>query len=142
MDKSGVVRNHTEMFQTNNKRRHEEGDEEKEEEEEEQQGGGRKLSKKKRVARKKDGSASRDRCKNVSAIDRVKQFPGQTLLVERDQLMCEACDRKPLSLYKETIKNHLRGTWHKRALEKFQASQASKQVCFACVCFAFRGGKI
>ena len=48
--------------------------------------------------------------------------------------MCEACGRKPLSVYNETIKNHVRGTWHKKALEKFQASQASKQVCFfACV---------
>ena len=109
------------------RRRHEEGEEEGEEEEEEGEGGGRKRSKKKRVARK-DGSASRDRCKNVSAIDRVKQFPGQTLLlVERGQLMCEACGRKPLLVYKETIKNHVvRDTWHKKALEKFQASQTSK----------------
>ena len=104
----------------------EEEEEEKEEEEEEEQSG-RKRSKKKCVARK-DGSASRDRCKNVSAIDRVKQFPGQTLLVQRGQLMCEPCDRKPLSVYKKTIKNHMRGTWYKKALEKFQASQASKQV--------------
>ena len=113
------MRNHTEGFQRNEKRRrHEEG-------EEKEEGGGRKRSKKKRVARK-DGSAYRDRCKNVSAIDRVKQFPGLTLLVERGQFMCEICVRKPLSVYKETIKNHVRGTWHKKTLEKFQASQASR----------------
>ena len=47
--------------------------------------------------------------------------------------MCEVCGQKPLSLHKETIKNHVRGNWHKKALEKLLASQASKHVCFACV---------
>ena len=81
IDKTRVVRTHTDMFRRNEaKRSRQEG---AEEEEDGRGGGGSKRSKKRKHKTRRDGSASKDRCKTVSAFDRVKEFPDHSLLVER-----------------------------------------------------------
>ena len=131
IDKMRVVRTHTDRFRRNEAKRSRQEEEEEEEEEKEdgRGGGGSKRSRKRKHKTRRDGSASKDRCKTVSAFDRVKEFPDQLLLVERGQITCEACGRKPLSMYKQTLKNNVKGPIHTDALEKFKAAKASKQVC-------------
>ena len=73
IDKTRVVRTHTDRFRRDEaKRGRQEG---AEEEEDGRGGGGSKRSKKRKHKTRRDGSASKDRCKTVSAFDRVKEFP-------------------------------------------------------------------
>ena len=65
--------------------------------------------------------------KGVAAQSRVKDFPGEYLVVKKDKLFCEAC-REELALKKSTISNHIgSGEKHKKAKEALEKKQAREQ---------------
>lgn len=62
----------------------------------------KKTGEKKWRASMRNRTSSPKRCKSVSAYDRVRQFPNQTLFVEKGKLFCEPYGRKPICLMKIT----------------------------------------
>ncbi|CAB1100668.1 unnamed protein product [Ectocarpus sp. CCAP 1310/34] len=84
--------------------------------------------KKKRRGPKQGFHVTSGRCKTVTAVDRVKEFPNQTLIAENGKLFCEACSRKPLAKIKSTVKKHVNGRKHMEAVKKHQKSKKLQQA--------------
>ena len=135
IENTRVVRNHTkERERSSSKRRFREEEEEEEGEgEEEEEDAGKK--KKRSRGPWRNGTVSRDRCMHVCVHYRIKQFPDQTLIAENGQLMCEACDRKPVCLYKNTVRNHCKDTMHTKTVQKLKTTGDKRQVC-RCVVYS------
>ena len=64
--------------------------------------------------------------KSVTALSRVKEFPGENLVVKKDKLFCSAC-REELALKKSTIINHIGGVKHKKSKKALEKRQAREQ---------------
>lgn len=66
--------------------------------------------------------------KGVAAQSRVKEFPGEYLVVKKDKLFCEAC-REELALKKSTISNHIgSGEKHKKPRRLWRRSRLENRI--------------
>ena len=54
--------------------------------------------------------------KSVTPRDRVKEYPGERLLVSNNKLFCQAC-REELSLKKSSVEKHCKSQKHKKGKE-------------------------
>ena len=71
------------------------------------------VGKSKRVA---IGSSSQS--KTIPPLARIREFPGQSLVVRAGKLFCQCC-AVPVGTKTSTIKNHFKGAGHKSKLETF-----------------------
>ena len=52
------------------------------------------------------------RTSNVAATIRVQQFPDECLVAVGDDLLCKACNNKPLTNMGDSIKKHIKSAAH------------------------------
>ena len=64
--------------------------------------------------------------KNVSASQRVSEFPKQCLTVSSKKLFCTAC-REELSLRKNVIVSHVASAKHKNSKERLLLQEAKER---------------
>ena len=64
---------------------------------------------------------------------RLEEFPGQTLIEEKGELMCQTCRKRLSKDKKTTVANHCKGVQHVQAVEAFKKKETSKQVCDSAV---------
>lgn len=84
----------------------------------------------KRKAKRREGKvAGRHK---VSAAIRVKEVPGQTLVEELGELVCQACRKTVTKGKKTTIANHCKGAQHLKAVDAFKKKQTREQVRSVC----------
>ncbi|CAB1104467.1 unnamed protein product [Ectocarpus sp. CCAP 1310/34] len=138
IDQRRVIMSHEEERDKRQRELEEEGEEDEDDEEEEdsekrrQRGRERAeredVRKRKRRGPKHGHHQTANRCGSVSAVNRTKDFPHQSLIVEGGKIFCEACGRKPMSKIKSTLKNHVTGTRHTAALVKHRKSKKMHQA--------------
>ena len=64
--------------------------------------------------------------KKVTPLQRVKEFPGEKVVVSRGKLVCSAC-REELHVKSSTVKNHIRSTKHVDAKKLLSTKEAREQ---------------
>ena len=66
--------------------------------------------------------------KNISASQRVSEFPKECLTVSKKKLFCTACHEE-LSLRKNVIVSHVASTKHKNGKERLSLKKAKERDC-------------
>ena len=62
----------------------------------------------------------------MTPLQRVKEFPGEKVVVSRGKLFCSAC-REELHVKSSTVKNHIRSTKHVDAKKLLSTKEAREQ---------------
>ena len=79
-----------------------------------------------RGKRRCSSSSTSSEPKRVTPEQRIKEFPGEHLVVSRYKLFCKAC-REELNLKRSTIQNHVRSAKHVDGKEKMAKREAREQ---------------
>ena len=69
----------------------------------------------------------------VSVRQRLEEFPGQTPIETKGELMFQACRKRLSKDKKTTVANHCKRVPHVQAMEAFKKKETSKQVCDSVV---------
>ena len=64
--------------------------------------------------------------KSVTPVQRLKEFPGEELVVSRGKLFCNAC-REELSVKASVLKGHLQSEKHSRSKQQLLAKEARER---------------
>ena len=84
------------------------------------------LSNPGRGKRRCSSSSTSSEPKRVTPQQRIKEFPGEQLVVSSHKLFCKAC-REELNLKHSTIQNHVRSVKHVEGKEKTAKREAREQ---------------
>ena len=64
--------------------------------------------------------------KNITSLQRVKEFPDEPLCVSNRKLFCNAC-REEMSLKMSSVRNHIRSTKHKEGCRRRKSKEAREK---------------